>query len=193
MNTHDVATSELQEAKRRLLEEGAKVYVPGFNAIKEFQREVQTRCREMLEKRLADHSVTFGLKLDSPQIIAYDWADSSGDHAEVGAKVKIRGLPDFVYCLSLKTGANGEPSTAVCAYVWLQIKPATALANAFKNLDSNRVRSDRNSVWLEQELPIGDVSAFEEMLNEVVSRWLKLWERIGGLKAISETDSQVDE
>ncbi len=68
MSVHKSANTELEQAKRRLLGEGAKLYLAGLNALTEFQREVQARCRHVVEASLSNQAKALHVKMESLQV-----------------------------------------------------------------------------------------------------------------------------
>ena len=60
-----------RKSNNELLEEGAKSYPSALLALMEFRRQIQDRCRVVVEKTLKDQVACLGVKLTRDMIALY--------------------------------------------------------------------------------------------------------------------------
>lgn len=175
-----------------LLEEGAESYVQAVSAIFAFRALVQARCRQVVQKRLKEYSAALGATIDPNQIRDYDAPGESkwGDRwASVG--VQIRGFKVGIELFHMmgwtKDEDDGTWGVTTGASAWLQKRAhIELLAGAFApHPETPNFWQVPNALGYSAEIDPRAVSAFDVQLDEVLSHWIKLWKRVGGLKVLA--------
>jgi hypothetical protein len=177
------------EARKRLLEEGARSYNDAVTALIAFQNEVQKKCRDVLERHLEDYSSALGIQLTEEEIADTDWpsfAKWEGDDWGLGVKILRRDLPSMRWwesrcCLQWESGDTG-------LYCWIGEEfPGRAKVESVRTQFHKRdhqVAQGNNTLWLEHKLTTDTVTSFEEPLDSLVQRWVGLWKKVGGIKGV---------
>jgi hypothetical protein len=175
------------EALKQLLEEGGRSYLEAATALVLFQREVQKKCREVIERNRGEYAAAMKVKLASSDIS--DVAEPSfpkweGDWWALGVQIVRKDLPKLRWwtmqcCLEQYTGNDG-------LYCWITewfptSKVADVVFDKFRRLNGSVIR-DGKAIWLESAVAIEEVSNFEDKLDSLLSEWVKLWQKVGGVR-----------
>jgi hypothetical protein len=184
-------SSELEDAKRRLLAEGASLFLAGHNAITEFKREVQATCRKVAKASLDDLAKALSVEAKMLDIEDWEWLDPKGLEASIGVTVSDGKHPPVYYDLYWRDEGGAVPSISVNADLEQNVKIAAALEKAFREKHSPFVGRTGRWVWVSKELHTQELGAVEEKLQEVVAEWIRLWEEIGGFEALARIATTV--
>jgi hypothetical protein len=207
MNPYDQTGTPLrhEEARRKLLEEGAKSYVDALTAIVAYQREVQEKCRDVLARNLADYSRSLGLEpanyLTQGMIDDHAYPDLKqwdGDTASLGVKMKGTSWPglSWWWTLCYLYWDSGERDTrwfGVVVELRLPKRAAAALHTAMVLYPSSEVYLEGYSVWIQRKLCVSGSADFEGDLEELLGSWIEVLGRVDGLRAILAAASQASE
>ena len=176
------------EARRRLLEEGVRSYLDAVTALIEYQREVQKKCRAVMEARLGDYASALKIPLKSSDI--RDWASPKFEKWEgtwwcLGGTIFRRNITpkirwwDTSCCLQYELGENG-------LFCWIGVGFPTTKMTAFLHRQFHRlnrkVLQQGREVWIEHSLKKEEGAAFEKSLEALFQQWIELWNKVGGIK-----------
>jgi hypothetical protein len=182
------------EAKQRLLREGIGSYLEAVTALIEYQREVQNRCRTVMEEYLEDYSSALGVHLKASEVRNCAWPAITkweGDWWNLGVWisrkkfVKLRSWESSC-CLQYESGENG-------LFCWIgecfpTTKIAMNLARKFERLDP-KVLQDGREVWIEHKFKkVDEAITFDTFLHTLMKRWTGLWKRAGGIKEVLKSN-----
>jgi hypothetical protein len=159
-------------------------------ALIEYRREVQNKCREVLERHLGELP-DLGIEQESIKDYAFPELEKwAGTLAELGVKVKVQppkgiACSDFYCALSWDSAA--VPSPWFGAWVgmlgpkWL----ADALYKELAQAGTNELQQSPGAVCVGRKLEGEAASAFDEALEELLCQWIASWKKFGvfnGLK-----------
>jgi hypothetical protein len=179
---------EQDKARRRLLEEGAGSYLKAANAVVTYQQEVQKKCRKVMERYIGDYGSALKVKLERTMIEDHAWPKFDaweGDWTSLGVHVVRRDIAGIrwweAYCTLVWQSEDPE----FCCYVdeWFPTrKMATDLCHRFKRLNPLVEVSDKE-VGIALALKAEEAPDFEERLEDLFQKWIRLWKKTGGLSA----------
>jgi hypothetical protein len=188
------------DARRHLLEEGTRSYPEAMMAIVTFEREIQKKCRELLERYIEDYADALQPpgELTGKEIEGYLWPATEkfdGSYRAVGATIH---------------GKRFEPSVrwwgTYCTLEWEEQKcyasiaewiggPRSKSEQFFQRLrmlgvevyDDNKkagLYHDDKNVGICQALRAEEAGRFEEPLERLLQQWIELWKKVGGMKNV---------
>ncbi len=182
-----------EEARRRLLEEGARSYLDAVSALVAFRQEVQKMCRTVLEKHLDDYSPALKLKvpLERGEIKEAEWpslAKWEGDCWNLGVMVRRKKItptiPSWATHCCLSYYSDAGLLCWICEHFPNKQK-ATVLYGKFRPLNK-KIKCDANWVWIPHSLKVEEVCNLEANLEGIVKEWIELWMKVGGIKKAFE-------
>ena len=176
------------EARRRLLDEGIRSYLEAATALIEYRREVQKRCRQVMERNLQDYASALAIRLTKDEIeeIALpSFSKWEGEWWSLGVKIIRTDMSQIRWweshcCLSFESGDHG-------LYCWIgewfpNRKMASTVFAVLHKLDREIIQ-DGKDVWLEQKMNAEQATTFDECLDTLFQRWIGVWKKVGGIKA----------
>jgi hypothetical protein len=181
-------TSRDYEAGRRLLQEGARSYFKAANALIAFQREVQKKCRKVMAAHIGDYGSALKVKLDKSDIEDIAWPrfdEWEGDWASVGVRLVRRDIAGIQYseaycCLEWE---SDDPEFYCYVGEWFpKRKMAMDLCQRFKRLNPD-IEVFEGNIGIYRGLKAEHAPDFEEPLKVLFQKWIKLWKKIGGMRA----------
>lgn len=174
------------DAETRLLVEGATTYVGALNAVRAFKDLIQGRYRQVVLNRLTEYSAALGRELTPEAILNWtsptNWSETE---ATIGTYIKI-GQVSSIFHMVYLTADETPPEVAASIYLdtkakrdvfWDALSPHEP---ALVKLPGSR------EIWLGEQVPALDFGKFDKKFDELLSRWIGLWKKVGGLKRISE-------
>jgi hypothetical protein len=187
-----------EQARTRLLEEGARSYLEACTAVLEYQREVQKKCREVMEKYLDDYNAAVKVdsknSLKSADIKEFVWPKPEqweGGWATIGVEIRrTRVTPAirlwYPYCgLSWE---SGDPTVWCWVGDWIAPRRLAVLVlERFHHLDKSVQRNpqdDPHEIWIQDKLNVEEAAAFDERLEALFERWIDLWKMVGGMRQV---------
>ena len=177
------------EARRLLLEEGARSYLDAISALIEFQKEVQKKCRSVMQRHIKDYGAALKIPLRPSDIQDAAWPKLEkweGDYWHLGVSIVRRDIPgvrwwEGYYCLGFEA-----PNPGFCCWIgeWYPRKMATHLFRKFRRFHpkASMEVEDGKTIWINQRLKPEETSGFEEKLEELLEEWIRLWTKVGGIK-----------
>jgi hypothetical protein len=181
------------DVRRRFLEEGARSYVDAMTALIEYQREVQNKCREVLERHLGEYSVALGVEMTRDGIRDYAYPNPEewvSMWANLGAK-----LPHVTRSLGVAW------SESYCALGWdYEVAPpwfgawvgisvpkklSGFLHKELVRVGTKDVSQEPLMVFVGRKLEGELIATFHETVEELLRHWIDSWVKLGGLKAVA--------
>jgi hypothetical protein len=197
-----MATTDKQspdEARRLLLEEGARSYGEAFTALVEFRREVEKKCRAVLTNALGRYSAALKVPLASADIRDANWPSLEkwdGDSWCLGVSIINKKTKTTRWWST--TCALQEDSGQHGLFCWIGAclpnkKIADELYRAFQSHNGS-VQLQDDEVWLEHPLTPVLVPNLEEPLEGLIDQWVELWQKVGGIcDFIKRTSASADD
>lgn len=183
-----------------LLEEGIRSYLKATTAITAFEREIQSRCREVLETRIEEYSDALKPpgRLVAKEIA--DFATPAGENFDPeyrGIGVAIQGKrykPTISWWGTYCTLAWESEGCFLEICEWIG-GPRIKSEKLFERMRKLGVEEydEQNGVGLFhfsknvgicQRIKAEEAATFDEGLDRLLQRWIGLWKKIGGMKAI---------
>src|SRR5262249_40396522 len=122
------------------------------------------------------------------EIEDYAWpavAKWAGDCWSLGVKLSRRNIPKVAWwSLECQLEYYVEYGLYCSVAEWFPAKIADRVFDKFRRVNPKVVHEHNNGVWLETEVKIEEVSAFEKPLETLFEDWIKLWKKVGGIKEI---------
>ena len=187
----DTASSD--DPVEGLIREGMVSYPEAVVALREFQRIVQDRCEQVVSDRLGELSKAMGVELDEKDI---------DDYPTLGRQTQVGWEGEAVWLcvrLVLKVGTlyfgvrwnldkSASSKISVAAIIGLPDRRAYDMAlPKFKKTPDVLVEAEPRDreVWLTEQVPVKDAHLFQTYLNDVLTKFIGAWQKIGGVKGLS--------
>src|SRR5262249_5600996 len=156
-----------EEARKRLLEEGARCYLDAITAMIEFQREVRRICRGVIEKYLGEYASALKLKVPFHKSEIRDGAWPSfpnweGDWWTLGVEIPRRDIPKVPWWGAYCALSYEAPARGLYCFIgeWSNTTQfANGLYRKFRRLNQNLIKED-NEVWISHSLNVEEVPSF---------------------------------
>jgi hypothetical protein len=183
-----------ETVRRQLIEEGARSYLAVMTAVIEYRREVQKKCREVLERHLSDYASALGVAVTQNNIrdlAAPEHDKWDGNWAYLGVKIVNLALPPGVswseaFCSLGWT--NADPASSwfgASVSMSLPKKLATILHQEMQRVGTKDLDLPNGfTVSLSRNLEGDAVADFDKALDTLLRQWIDSWTKVGGLKAI---------
>lgn len=184
----------LDEARRRLLADGASSYLEAIVALAEFRREVLVRSRKVLESRLPELLRAMGVpeKHREIKIKEYSTPDEAdrkdgwlGEWAWITVYLEFQGLETYLG-LCWQSERNGSPTIWASAIIhpWNREPFRTILAK-FKESCGDAVRELwQEDIRLAEQVRPTDLPTFELALERVMGQFIEVWRSTGGVRTL---------
>jgi hypothetical protein len=172
---------------RQLIQEAAGSYLRALYAIREFRREVQERCTQVVKPRLLELAKCTGVPMVEEMLGPWAYPDKlanwDGQSATVGVKLEARrGSLVFYYVLGWELPEGQSPSTYVLADVEVVgSRQAVALLDGLKKIGHPHLDRNGNEVNIWRPVDVGHIGDFDQSLDQVIDEWCQLWRDAGGL------------
>jgi hypothetical protein len=181
--------SEHDQARDRLFQEGARSYLKAANALIAFQREVQKKCRKVMARYVGEYGSALKVDLETSEIVDLAWPkfdEWEGEYASIGVHVVRRDIAGVrwweAYC-TLEWECD-DPGFYCYVGEWFPTrKIATDLCQRFKRLNPE-VEVFEGNIGIRHSLKPEQAPDFEERLDDLLQKWIKLWKKTGGMKAV---------
>ena len=188
------------DARRHLLEEGTRSYLEATTAIITFEREIQRRCRELLESHIDEYANALQPpeEFDGKEI--QDWLSPSTEKFEgvwrsVGAAIQGKRFEPFVRWWGTYITLEWEEQecyASIAEWIGGPWAKSDQLFQRLKKLgelvydDKTKAGLYHNAknVGICQVLKAEQAGRFEEPLEQLLQQWIKLWKKVGGLKGV---------
>jgi hypothetical protein len=176
------------EARKRLLEEGARSYLEAITALVEYQREVQKQCRKVMEENLDEYANVLGVKLTSDEIQNCSWPSFQsweGDWSFLGVHIFRDDITPFRWwdtscCLQFD---SEKGHYCFVGQEFQSTKVATQLFRAIQPLEA-KVKQSGSEVWIQHNLTVEETTSLAKPLGEIFQRWTELWAKVGGINGV---------
>ncbi len=172
-----------EDTNLNLFQEGLQSYFDALAAINEFQCEVHSRSRQVLEANFDRLGEALHANLERDLIsnfVGPTWGSWDGTYAWIAAKLAVRDLGNVYLGLHWRAedGKPVGPGVAVDFELW-QTRVFRPLSQKLRSLAGDRMLAPFQrelTIW-EPLDPVNAVS-FGETLNSILKEWIELWSKI---------------
>lgn len=181
------------DAGDKLIEAGVFSYPEALNALAEFRKSVQEKCRKALQEHLPDLSRAMGMNLLAKDILLYPRdpvvAGLSTATPWICASVSLVGEAVY-FDLGLYWDNEKADELTVCAIGALEIWNKNFFARVTEWLDGKpglgikRYPGKNNFFSLTDLISKDDPLSFQEMLHAIAIKWVNIWGKVGGLAGL---------
>jgi hypothetical protein len=178
------------EGRRQLLEEGVRSYLDAVTALIEFQKEVQSKCRRVLEKHVDDYSAALKLKepLRKADIKPFVWPKFEkwdGKSWSIGAYAARRNIFGINYWEAVSALEYETEAGLLCwtGELYYPVKLAGNLGRRIHRLNP-KVLVDGQYCYLQHDLQNEEAATFDTPLEALLQQWIRLWKKVGGMKEV---------
>jgi len=175
----------MTEQEQRLFDQGIKDYADAVNAINAFRSLVQAMCRRAVENNLGAYKKALGIELGKIEL--QDYAPPGGLEFELGVRWRYSGTTDAEFGHTLFWGPDekGGTETLIMIWVWARKKNLDRLREALRQKEVEHDTNDDDTVvWIADEITAADVDRIDSKLDAMTKKWINLWRRVGGVKAL---------
>jgi hypothetical protein len=194
---------QLSQSRQGFLQEGLRSYPDALIAVREFQNEIQERCRAILRRRVVELERALGLPSAPSQVKPYAWGNDPSkvnlrECVELGAQWQTAGLNNLYLGFYASLGWRSEDDIQIEHYASASLETDhKPLITAVLQRLEREGRQD-----FESHLTYGYMSLFETTspddpeaclgkVDTMVLKWITLWDEIGGLQAVIPRTSQT--
>ena len=181
------------DAGDKLIEAGVFSYPEAMNALAEFRKSVQEKCRTALYEHLPDLSRAIGEDLSVKDVFVWP-RDPVGMGLATAqpwlcASVSLVG-EEVYFDLGLYWDNEKGDDLTVCAIGTLEIWNRDFFARVTKRLDGKpglgikRYPGKNNFFSLTDLISKDDPLSFQEMLHAIAIKWVNIWGKVGGLAGL---------
>ncbi|MBI3398519.1 MAG: hypothetical protein HY026_04720 [Deltaproteobacteria bacterium] len=174
---------ETEKALNQLVEKGLGSYLDALIAVREFQSEIIKRSRRALKGKLDNLLEAMGISVDRTEIEIKDYlSEELDDWGWVGITFKKEPMECY-FGLYFKR-QDSKCVAKVTASMWAgKASQRNFLLKHCNNvpLDSDH---DGNEIGLSDSISKEEINNFEAKLQELIDKWIEVWESIGGIKKL---------
>jgi hypothetical protein len=174
------------DATRLLLEEGVRSYLKANAALKAFEQEVCREWRHVLERHLDDYASALRLQQRPKKAQITDAVYRCGDWDAVGVKMARKGMLSGVKAWEFYCQLYWDEKEPECqCYVGDWYYPRNVAQDVHQRLQDldDDVWGEGHEVGLWQCLEVKNAGKLGENMESLLCRWIKLWKKVGGMKA----------
>jgi hypothetical protein len=173
----------MPQEEQRLLAQGLADYVDVLNAMSAFRSLVQGTFRLVVEKNLEGYAAALGIDLSKRNVLDHEYSD--GEFFSLGVRcidkrVVYTELGHALYWERVDRGGFG---TGIYIWVWSRRTNIERLREVLRQKGVHH-EQDGQVIWLGKEMTASDVGRIEGKLDGLMEKWIKLWRKAGGLKAL---------
>ena len=181
--------SETEAMRNKLVEDGFGSYLDALAAVREFQKAVIERSRRALEQKLNDLSKAMGIKREEIK----DYTDPAkltneelGKEGWVGIEFSNKPVLycHFGLCFERE---DSKCVTKVVVSMWTDnVSRRDFLLEHCKKVSRDFDNYDGYNIGLFMPITKDEINNFEAKLQELIDKWIEVWERVGGIKKLPE-------
>ncbi len=173
--------------EQKLLQEGINEYVDALNAINVFRSLIQAECRKVIEGGLKEYGAALGVDSSKLEILEIKERETSdGKTFYLGVRCIPKGYVELGHCFYWERADGTAFETGICMWVWSKRRNIERLRDALREKSLDYQGQDGESIWLSQEVTAADVNRIANKLDDLMKKWIKLWQKVGGIKALGE-------
>jgi hypothetical protein len=158
---------------------GVKTYRKADDAMTEFRRIVQQKCRAVVNRRLGDVNRACGMDWTAKKLSEY--LQKTDDHHYVGMHLDVKGLGGLYFCLRISRADGSEPSEAYIFLYRTRTDLATGLWGRSEASPSVTWKGQRN-IGSGRPIPEDKIPDFEGYLDQAITDFLAFINKSGGLR-----------
>ena len=182
------------DAGDKLIEAGVFSYPEALNALAEFRKNVQEKCREALRAHLSNLSLAIGKSFSAKDVFVYPddpvGAGLSTYEPWLCAYVTLAAAEEVYFDLGLFWDYEKGSEFTLCAIGTLEIWKKDFHARAaewFEARPELGIKRDpgKNTCFsLVDPIPKDDPLSFQEKLHGIATKWVDVWGKVGGLAGL---------
>lgn len=171
--------NELLEGEQQFFVEGVKTYFDVDDAMNEFRRLVQHKCRAVASKRLEEINQACGISCKDKDLS--DYVERFDQHRYLGKKVDVAGLGGIYFSLRFSRANDGGP---LSAYVYLYRSQRDRAISLWEspNMDARVTHKSNHTLGFGRPLPEDEILNFEIHLDLTITDFLAFIKDRGGLQ-----------
>lgn len=172
--------SEQGKIVTELINEGLSSYLDALRAIVQFKKHIINKSKLVLEKRMDDLSKAMGIKFERKNVVPYTNDDDSCTWGWVTAKY----VTEVIECyFGLSFERNDKGSAIPYATVMMSTYNALNRDYIMEEAEKYRisVENEDNEISIYEEMQRHKSEDFEQILDALISKWVDLWTKIGGV------------
>jgi hypothetical protein len=182
--------TESRDVKHQFLETGFNSYLQAMVAMAKFRREVYETCKHVLDNRCLELEQAIGMPVDATAIKPHAWQERVADQLEwdgswtvLGAKVPLTGGGTFFCYLWWNYEEADTPVIrAVASIVPKRASVIDRFIGPLKKASPSKIWNEGGEVWLGEVVPPVEFLDFERKLDDLMSQWIHMLQKIGGIK-----------
>jgi hypothetical protein len=167
------------DREREFFVTGVKTYVDVDDAITEFRRLVQHKCRTVVSRRLDEVNQACGIGWTADKLD--DYSQKTDDHHYIGKRIEVKGLGGLYFCLRLSSEGNSRPFDAFVFLYRIRRDLATGLWDR-SGASASVTWKGRNNLGFGRPVPEDKIPHFEDYLDQAVTDFLAFINESGGLR-----------
>lgn len=165
---------------------GAETWLDVEDAIVEFRRQAQQRCREVVEPRLRDISDACKMEWKADQLL--DFRERTADWGCLGQKLRLGSVARLYFYLIVYRDASVGPYGAhVC--LWRARSNIATSLWSLAQAQSKKVQQEGNSLYVGPMFSEVELFSFEQHLNKAIEHFISFIGKAGGLKKHFEAET----
>ncbi len=103
--------NEIVDGEKQFFETGVKTYLAADDAMTEFRRLVQHKCKTAASRRLDELNQACGMHWAVSDL--NDYLEPNGNNHHIGEQVELKGLGGLYFCLRLSRIDESRPLAAL--------------------------------------------------------------------------------
>jgi hypothetical protein len=170
--------NELLDEETEFFVTGVRSYLGVDDAMTEFRRLVQHKCKNVASRRLDELNQACGMHWTVKEL--NDYAEKGDDHHYLGKQMEVKGLGGLYFCLRLSREDDGRPFDAFVFLYRVRRDIATGLWDRSSTRASVTWKG-RNNLGFGGPLPEDKIQDFEAYLDQALTDFLDFVKDSGGL------------
>jgi hypothetical protein len=171
--------NEVLDGEREFFVTGVRTYLGIDDAMTEFRRLVQHKCRTVASRRLDELNQACGMHWTVKEL--NDYLEKTNTHHFLGKQMEVKGLGGLYFCLRLSREDEGRPFDAFVFLYRIRRDLASGLWDR-SGASASATWKGKNNLGFGQPLPEDKIPDFEEYLDHAVTDFLAFINDSGGLR-----------
>ena len=167
------------DREREFFVTGVNTYLDVDDAIVEFRRLVEHKCRSVVSARLNEVNQECGMDWTVGDL--NDYFEKANDFHYIGKQMEVKELGKLYFCLRLSREIDSNP---IDAFVYLYRKQRDIATGLWEiaGASASVTYKGRNNLGFGQPIPKDKIPDFEDYLDKAVTGFLVFINKCGGLK-----------
>ena len=175
---HEPMRNKVSDGERDFFVTGVRTYLQVDEAMAEFRRLVEHKCRAVVSRRLDDINRACGMHWTVKNLNEY--SQKTSDHHYLGLQMELKGLGGLYFCLRISRNHDRNPLDAYVFLFRTRRDRAAGLWDRANTSASVTWKGQRN-LGFGRPLPADKIPDFEIYLDLAVTEFIGFLKRFGGL------------